>query len=357
MGDPPTSQKRDYYTTLGIPKTATLSEICNAYKVLVKKWHPAKHHSNRGEAGEQFQKITEAYRVLSSKKREESAIPILLDNESKTPKASKNTFHEKNKDDEFYISSPRSASPTGLEINASHHTSKGKKNKKSKKPKRADAYGSSPKSESENPSLSRVGTQRISGNPIIYSQSTARRKPQPIEKKLECTLEELLQGCVKHIKITRDTISENGHIAQEEETLKIRVKPGWKKGTKITFEDKGDEKPGSLPADIIFVINEKRHPIFKREGDDLQLGVEVPLIEAVTGCTITVPLLGGEEMTLSFDEILYPGYVKVIPGQGMPKPKQEGKKGDLRLNFLVKFPRELSDDQRSNVKNILNECS
>lgn len=147
------------------------------------------------------------------------------------------------------------------------------------------------------------------------------------------------------------------HIVQVEETLKIRVKPGWKKGTKITFEDKGDEKPGSLPADIIFFVDEKRHPIFKREGDDLQLGVEVPLIEALTGCTITVPLLGGEEMTLSFDEILYPGYVKVIPGQGMPKPKQEGKKGDLRLNFLVEFPRELSDDQRSNVKNILNECS
>ncbi|KAL8114683.1 uncharacterized protein LOC141668676 isoform X1 [Apium graveolens] len=344
MGDPPSSQKSDHYSTLGIPKTATLSEICSAYKYLVNKWHPDKHHSNKVEAGEQFQKITEAYRVLSNKKREESAIPILSDNELKTPKASKKTSQEKNKDGEFYISSPRSASPTRLEINASSHTSsKGKKSKKSKKSKRADAHGSSP-------------TQK-SGNPIIYSQSTSRKKPQPIEKKLECTLEELLQGCVKHIKITRDAISENGHIAQEEETLKIRVKPGWKKGTKITFEDKGDEKPGSLPADIIFIINEKRHPLFKRDGDDLQLGVKVPLIEALTGCTITVPLLGGEEMTLSFDEILYPGYVKVIPGQGMPKPKQEGKKGDLRLNFLVEFPRELSNDQRSNVKNILNECS
>ncbi|XP_074331763.1 uncharacterized protein LOC141668676 isoform X3 [Apium graveolens] len=281
MGDPPSSQKSDHYSTLGIPKTATLSEICSAYKYLVNKWHPDKHHSNKVEAGEQFQKITEAYRVLSNKKREESAIPILSDNELKTPKASKKTSQEKNKDGEFYISSPRSASPTRLEINASSHTSsKGKKSKKSKKSKRADAHGSSP-------------TQK-SGNPIIYSQSTSRKKPQPIEKKLECTLEELLQGCVKHIKITRDAISENGHIAQEEETLKIRVKPGWKKGTKITFEDKGDEKPG---------------------------------------------------------------YVKVIPGQGMPKPKQEGKKGDLRLNFLVEFPRELSNDQRSNVKNILNECS
>ena len=163
--------------------------------------------------------------------------------------------------------------------------------------------------------------------------------------------------CTKNLICCDLSVTCYRHIVQEEETLRIRVKPGWRKGTKITFEDKGDEKPGSLPADIIFVVHEKRHPIFKREGDDLQLGVEVPLIEALTGCTITVPLLGGEEMTLSLNEILYPGYEKVIPGQGMPIPKQEGRKGDLRLNFLVKFPRELSDDQRSNVKYILNDCS
>lgn len=139
--------------------------------------------------------------------------------------------------------------------------------------------------------------------------------------------------------------------------MTIGVKPGWKKGTKITFEGKGDEKPGHLPADIIFVIDEKTHPVFIREGDDLELGVEVPLVQALTGCTITIPILGGETMNLSFDEILYPGYEKIIPGQGMPKSKQEGVRGDLRLKFLVDFPTELTDEQRSEVLNILNECS
>ncbi|TMW81595.1 hypothetical protein EJD97_008778 [Solanum chilense] len=99
------------------------------------------------------------------------------------------------------------------------------------------------------------------------------------------------------------------------------VKPRSKGGTKITFKVKGDEREG----DIIFSIDEKIHPLYKREGHDLLLGVNVPLVQALTGCTIIVPLLRGDEvMTMSFDdEIFYPGFEKVIQGQDMPKSKQE----------------------------------
>ncbi|XP_038887512.1 dnaJ homolog subfamily B member 1-like [Benincasa hispida] len=206
-------------------------------------------------------------------------------------------------------------------------------------------------------SLSRNTSRRSPrSTPIIYSQSTALKKPPPIEKKLECTLEELCEGCVKKIMITRDAIV-NGIIVQEEELLKIEIKPGWKKGTKITFEGKGDEKPGYLPADITFLIDERRHPLFSRDGDDLDLGVEIPLVNALTGCSITVPLLGGEKMSLSFDNIIYPGFQKVIKGQGMPNPRQQGIRGDLRIEFLVKFPSELSEEQRAEAATILQDCS
>ncbi|KAL0551023.1 hypothetical protein IC582_010096 [Cucumis melo] len=205
-------------------------------------------------------------------------------------------------------------------------------------------------------SLSRNTSRRSpKSTPIIYSQSTALKKPPPIEKKLECTLEELCEGCVKKIMITRDAIV-NGIIVQEEELLKIEVKPGWKKGTKITFEGKGDEKPGYLPADITFSIDERRHPLFSRDGDDLDLGVEIPLVNALTGCSITIPLLGGEKMSLSFDNIIYPGFQKAIKGQGMPNPKQQGIRGDLRIQFLVKFPSQLTQQQRDEAATILQDC-
>lgn len=134
------------------------------------------------------------------------------------------------------------------------------------------------------------------------------------------------------------------------------MQPGWKKGTKITFEGKGDERPGTLPADLIFSIDEKKHPLFQRDGNDLELGVEVPLVQALTGCTTPIPLLGGGHMTVSIDDIIYPGYEKIIPGQGMPISKQ-AKRGNLRLKFLVDFPAELSNDQRVQIVNILEESS
>ncbi|KAK2393084.1 hypothetical protein P8452_15163 [Trifolium repens] len=198
---------------------------------------------------------------------------------------------------------------------------------------------------------------RRSTTPIIFSQTTTRRKPPEVEKKLEFTLEELCFGCVKKIKVTRDAIKHPGVIIQEEEILKIEVKPGWRKGTKITFEGVGDEKPGYLPADIVFLIDEKKHPLFSRNGNDLEICVEIPLVDALAGCTIPIPLLGGEKLNLSFENtVIYPGFEKVIKGQGMTNPKDNSTRGDLHVKFFIDFPTELSDEQRKEAVSILQDC-
>ncbi|QCD76458.1 DnaJ-like protein subfamily B member 4 [Vigna unguiculata] len=193
-----------------------------------------------------------------------------------------------------------------------------------------------------------------STTPIIFSQTTSRRKPPDVETKLHCTLEDLCFGCKKKIRITRDVIKDPGVIVQQEEVLKIEVKPGWRKGTKITFEGVGDEKPGFLPADVIFVIEEKKHPLYTRDSDDLELCVEIPLVDALTGCSIPIPLLGGENKALAFENtIIYHGYEKVIKGQGMPNAKKNGSRGDLRVKFLIDFPKNLTAEQRREVACIL----
>ncbi|KAG4909756.1 hypothetical protein JHK87_055872 [Glycine soja] len=120
-------------------------------------------------------------------------------------------------------------------------------------------------------------------------------------------------------------------IFQENEILKIEMKQGWGKGRKITFEGVGDEKPGYLPVDIVFLIDEIKQPLFRREGNDLEICVQIPLVDALIGCSISIPLLGGENMGLSFENnVIYPGYEKVIKGQGMPNPKNNGIKGLLK---------------------------
>ena len=103
-----------------------------------------------------------------------------------------------------------------------------------------------------------------------------RKKADPIEQSLRLTLEEMYYGCSKNLKLTRTVM--RGDVEQRvSETLTIDVKPGWKKGTKITFPEKGDEAPGVIAADIVFVIDEKRHPQFERDGNDLVKTVKVDL--------------------------------------------------------------------------------
>ncbi|XP_017981543.1 PREDICTED: dnaJ homolog subfamily B member 1 [Theobroma cacao] len=205
------------------------------------------------------------------------------------------------------------------------------------------------------PEAPSTSSSRWNGNPIMFSNSTGMMKPPPIERQLECTLEELCYGCVKKIKITRDVLTESGQIVQEDEILSVKVKPGWKKGTKITFEGMGNERPGAYAADITFVIAEKRHNLFTREGDDLELAIEIPLAKALTGCTIPIPLLGGEKMNLRVDEIIHPGYQRIITGQGMPSTKEQGSRGNLKVVFLINFPTELTDEQRATVVSILGD--
>lgn len=135
--------------------------------------------------------------------------------------------------------------------------------------------------------------------------------------------------------------------------LTIQVEAGWTKGTKIKFEGKGNEIPGvPYPADITFVIAEKHHHLFTRDGDDLELVLEIPLLQALTGCTISVPLLGKENMSLTIDDIIYPGYEKILPGLGMPT-KLPGQRGDLKLIFLVQFPKQLTHRQRLEILSVL----
>lgn len=67
------------------------------------------------------------------------------------------------------------------------------------------------------------------------------------------------------------------------QTLEIKVQPGWKDGTKITFPGKGDELPGRPPADLVFFVKQLPHPLFERKGNDLHLKVTITLKQAIGG--------------------------------------------------------------------------
>lgn len=125
----------------------------------------------------------------------------------------------------------------------------------------------------------------------------------------------------------------------EVNTLEVTIRPGYKAGTKFKFAGAGHETPTStqvrlpfLPhryraltrvvQDMVFVLEEKPHDTFKREGDDLVLEIQVPLVDALSGPTApatftrTVKMLDGR--ILRYD-IPYPstahGGAPLKPGQ------------------------------------------
>lgn len=138
-----------------------------------------------------------------------------------------------------------------------------------------------------------------------------------------------------------------------EEILTIDIKPGWKKGTKITFPEKGNEQPNVVPADLVFIIDEKLHSVFTREGNDLVLTQKVTLAEALTGYTAHITTLDGRRLTIPINTVIHPDYEEVVPKEGMPLPKDPSRRGNLRIKFKIRFPTRLSADQKSGIKKLL----
>lgn len=68
----------------------------------------------------------------------------------------------------------------------------------------------------------------------------------------------------------------------EDKILNIVIKRGWKEGTKITFPKEGDETPENIPADIAFVLKDKGHPLFKRDGSNIIYSAKIGLKEVCT---------------------------------------------------------------------------
>ena len=58
---------------------------------------------------------------------------------------------------------------------------------------------------------------------------------------------------------------------KERKILEVHIVKGMRDGQKITFNSEGDQEPGIEPGDIIIILDEKEHPVFKRDDLDLHI--------------------------------------------------------------------------------------
>lgn len=309
----------DYYNILKVSKNATDEDLKRSYKRLAMKWHPDKNGENKKEAEAKFKQISEAYDVLSNAHKRQ--IYDLYGEEAL-------------KSGQFDQASPTCAGHPGAGGNSFRYKSRDADDIF------AEFFGLSKGGFKDSPVF--AGGDR--GTP---------RKAAPVENLLPCSLEELYKGSKRKMQISRIVLDDTGKAVTVEEVLAIHIKPGWKKGTKITFPEKGDYEPGAAPGDLVFVVEEKPHPVFRRDGNDLVVHKKISLLDALTGSTISLTTLDGRELTIPVTDVIKPGHEQVIPNEGMPISKEPGKKGNLRIKFEIKFPSRLSSDQKSELRRVL----
>lgn len=187
-----------------------------------------------------------------------------------------------------------------------------------------------------------------------FNNARLSRQDPPIEHDLPVTLEEIFNGSTKRMKITKEIVIPGTHDKKvEPKILEINLKKGWKEGTRITFPKEGNQHPNRTPADIIFIIKDKKHLRFSRDkNNNLICRKKVSLKQALTGTTIYVETLDKNEFRLDFKQIS-PTTKRMIKGEGLPLPKRPKYRGDIIVEFDIQFPKHLCVDEKNRLKEIL----
>lgn len=112
-------------------------------------------------------------------------------------------------------------------------------------------------------------------------------------------------------------------LVSDRKVFEVHVEPGHRHGSKVLFRgEAGADAPDVLPGDLIFVLEQKEHPTFKRIGSDLFYEKKVSLVEALTGALLHITHLDNRVLEVnSAGSIIKPDSWMAI------KVRRGGKKG------------------------------
>ncbi|XP_006789362.1 dnaJ homolog subfamily A member 1 [Neolamprologus brichardi] len=323
----------DYYDLLGVKPNASQDEIKKAYRKLALKYHPDKNPNE----GEKFKHISQAYEVLSDpKKRDlydqggEQAIkeggmggggsPMDIFNmffggggRMQRERKGKNVVHQLSVSlEEMYNGSTRKL---GLQKNVICEKCEGYGGKKGALEKCTNCKGRGVQ----------VRVQQVGPGMIQQIQSMCpdcQGQGEKFNSKDRC------KNC-------------NGQkVERKKKILEVHIDKGMKDGQKITFHGEGDQEPGLEPGDVIIVLDQKDHPVFRRRDNNLILRMDIKLVEALCGFRNTVQTLDNRTLVISSQpgEVIKHNDVKCVMNEGMPLYKEPYERGQLIIKFQVEFP-------------------
>ena len=330
-----TLKDKNYYEILEINRNSSQEDISEAYRNISLKYHPSRSTPEKKEVYElHFQKLAEAYEVLSDPTKKgiydiygsEGLRKGITDKHGNI----KGAYKFLNNGHEIFEKYMGTSNPFTL-------------------------IRDNEKISEEIPS--------VFGSAFGGQNKKPEEKLRPIIINLECTLEELYNGCVKTIKYKKNKINNDLRTTKVVEASQdVEIFKGYDDKTIITFKEKGNDAPGMVSSDLIVKIREIPHNTFKRiNKNDLLYIHEISLVKALNSEPVCLKTLDERKLAISIDEIISPSTMKIVPGEGMPiydndLSKSRGsriKKGDLYIKFNIIFPEFIDPSKKKRIINLL----
>jgi curved DNA-binding protein len=291
---------KDYYTTLGVARTASADEIKRAYRKLAMQYHPDRNPGDR-QAEEHFKDINEAYQVLSDREKR-ARYDQLGDSYSH--------WQEKGGPDNFdwgQWTAQQGAQGQQVDFN--------------------DLFGEGAFSDFFRSIFGGMG-----GGPRTVRGRSSRAAPA-YQQPVAISLKEAFAGTSRLLQIG-------------ERRVEVRIPPGARTGTRVRVPGAGPAAAGGGATDLYLLLNVAEDPLYERQGDDLHTQVTIDIFKAMLGGEAEVHTMSGKVL-LTIPPGTQPEQVFRVAGRGMPRLKKAEQKGDLYIHVKVQIPRQLNARQKA----------
>ena len=126
-------------------------------------------------------------------------------------------------------------------------------------------------------------------------------------------------------------------VVMEPKSFQVTIEKGMANNEKILFERQGEQVPDMLQGDIVMVLKQQPHNVFKRVQNNLYMNLDISLKEALFGYERQITHLDGHKFDLHslHNKVSQPFSWNIVPGEGMPIRNREDKFGDVHAKILI----------------------